>query len=89
MSKSATMKKAKSSVKSSKIGKMVYFFGGGKAEGKASMKNLLGGKGANLAEMAGHPSLKLPVPPASRLPPRSALTTGPTAAPIPRRFAPT
>ncbi len=27
------------------------------------MKNLLGGKGANLAEMAGHPSLKLPVPP--------------------------
>ena len=28
-----------------------------------SMKNLLGGKGANLAEMAGHPSLLLPVPP--------------------------
>ncbi|MEK7656879.1 MAG: PEP/pyruvate-binding domain-containing protein, partial [Elusimicrobiota bacterium] len=27
------------------------------------MKNLLGGKGANLAEMAGHPSLRLPVPP--------------------------
>jgi pyruvate,orthophosphate dikinase len=27
------------------------------------MKNLLGGKGANLAEMAGHPQLKLPVPP--------------------------
>ncbi|MEF3280078.1 MAG: pyruvate, phosphate dikinase [Elusimicrobiota bacterium] len=43
--------------------KMVYFFGGGKAEGKESMKNLLGGKGANLAEMAGHPSLRLPVPP--------------------------
>ncbi len=63
MPKSATMKKAKRSVKSVKIGKMVYFFGGGKAEGKESMKNLLGGKGANLAEMAGHPSLRLPVPP--------------------------
>ncbi|PIS47084.1 MAG: pyruvate, phosphate dikinase [Elusimicrobia bacterium CG08_land_8_20_14_0_20_51_18] len=45
------------------MSKMVYSFGGGKAEGKESMKNLLGGKGANLAEMAGHPSLKLPVPP--------------------------
>jgi pyruvate, orthophosphate dikinase len=43
--------------------KNVYFFGGGKADGDGSMKNLLGGKGANLAEMAGHPSLKLPVPP--------------------------
>jgi pyruvate,orthophosphate dikinase len=41
----------------------VYFFGGGKADGNESMKNLLGGKGANLAEMAGHPNLKLPVPP--------------------------
>jgi len=40
--------------------KMVYSFGGGKADGKAEMKNLLGGKGANLAEMA---SLGLPVPP--------------------------
>ena len=38
----------------------VYGFGGGKAEGKADMKNLLGGKGANLAEMA---NLGLPVPP--------------------------
>ncbi|MDD5496324.1 MAG: pyruvate, phosphate dikinase [Candidatus Omnitrophica bacterium] len=47
----------------SKKQKYVYFFGGGKAEGNESMKNLLGGKGANLAEMAGHPSLKLPVPP--------------------------
>ncbi len=37
----------------------VYFFGGGKAEGKAAMKNLLGGKGANLAEMS---SLGIPVP---------------------------
>jgi len=40
--------------------KFVYFFGGGKAEGKAAMKQLLGGKGANLAEMS---SLGLPVPP--------------------------
>ena len=43
--------------------KYVYFFGGGKADGNESMKNLLGGKGANLAEMAGHPELRLPVPP--------------------------
>ena len=40
--------------------KMVYFFGGGKGEGNAGMKNLLGGKGANLAEMA---KLGVPVPP--------------------------
>lgn len=43
--------------------KYVYFFGGGKGDGNESMKNLLGGKGANLAEMAGHPKLRLPVPP--------------------------
>jgi len=40
--------------------KYVYYFGGGKAEGNAEMKALLGGKGANLAEMV---NLKLPVPP--------------------------
>ncbi len=40
--------------------KWVYAFGGGNADGDTSMKNLLGGKGANLAEMA---SLGLPVPP--------------------------
>lgn len=40
--------------------KWVYSFGDGKAEGKADMRNLLGGKGANLAEMA---NLGLPVPP--------------------------
>jgi len=34
-----------------KVNKYVYPFGGGKAQGNASMKNLLGGKGANLAEM--------------------------------------
>ncbi|MEK7574221.1 MAG: pyruvate, phosphate dikinase [Patescibacteria group bacterium] len=42
---------------------MIYFFGEGKADGNESLKNLLGGKGANLAEMAGHKNLKLPVPP--------------------------
>jgi pyruvate,orthophosphate dikinase len=39
--------------------KNVYFFGAGKADGKADMKNLLGGKGANLAEMC---TLGIPVP---------------------------
>ncbi len=41
-------------------GKYVYSFGGGQADGQADMKNLLGGKGANLAEMS---NLGLPVPP--------------------------
>ena len=49
--------------KITKAEKYIYFFGGGKADGNESMKNLLGGKGANLAEMAGHPKLLLPVPP--------------------------
>jgi pyruvate,orthophosphate dikinase len=40
--------------------KYVYLFGGGETEGNSSMKNLLGGKGANLAEMS---SLGVPVPP--------------------------
>jgi pyruvate, orthophosphate dikinase len=44
------MKKAK---------KYVYFFGGGKADGRGDMKDLLGGKGAGLAEMT---NLKIPVP---------------------------
>jgi pyruvate,orthophosphate dikinase len=39
--------------------KYVYFFGGGKADGRADLKNLLGGKGANLAEMT---NIGLPVP---------------------------
>jgi pyruvate, orthophosphate dikinase len=41
-------------------GQWVYAFGGGKAEGRTNMRNLLGGKGAGLAEMA---HLGLPVPP--------------------------
>lgn len=40
--------------------KFVYFFAAGEAEGNASMKNILGGKGANLAEMT---QIGLPVPP--------------------------
>ncbi len=40
--------------------KSVYFFGDGRADGRADMKDLLGGKGANLAEMT---SLGIPVPP--------------------------
>ena len=40
--------------------KRVYIFGNGQAEGKADMKNLLGGKGANLAEMN---LIGIPVPP--------------------------
>jgi pyruvate,orthophosphate dikinase len=45
---------------SGKAGKMVYYFGQTKTEGDASMRDLLGGKGANLAEMT---SIGLPVPP--------------------------
>ena len=44
-----------------KVTKNVYYFGAGKAEGNGKMKEILGGKGANLAEMSGQ--LKLPVPP--------------------------
>ena len=40
--------------------KLVYLFGGGKADGTADMRNLLGGKGAGLAEMT---RLGIPVPP--------------------------
>src|SRR5947207_15416203 len=42
------------------MAKWVYSFGDGKAEGRAEMRDLLGGKGANLGEMC---SLALPVPP--------------------------
>ncbi|MBN1353066.1 MAG: pyruvate, phosphate dikinase [Candidatus Omnitrophica bacterium] len=50
----ANKKKAKA-----KKSRYVYFFGDGKADGKAVMKNLLGGKGANLAEMT---NMGIPVP---------------------------
>ena len=50
----------KSSARAAKSGKWVYTFGDGRAEGSAKLRNLLGGKGAGLAEMA---NLGLPVPP--------------------------
>lgn len=53
------MAKKPKSKSANKSKKMVYTFGNGKAEGKADMKNLLGGKGANLAEMA---NIGIPVP---------------------------
>jgi pyruvate, orthophosphate dikinase len=61
-SKSAASKPASDAVKS---GKWVFTFGDGKAEGKAGLRDLLGGKGANLAEMA---NLGLPVPPGFTIP---------------------
>ncbi len=51
--------KAKSGGSAEKAVRYVYYFGGKKADGKADMKNLLGGKGANLAEMV---NIGLPVP---------------------------
>src|SRR5215216_3980508 len=71
MASTKTSKKTSHSAKSKKTSrtkkanrsrqaKWVYTFGGGKAEGRADMRNLLGGKGAGLAEMA---NLGLPVPP--------------------------
>ncbi|MFZ5931231.1 MAG: pyruvate, phosphate dikinase [Pseudomonadota bacterium] len=48
------------SINTGATAKWVYTFGAGKAEGAAKLRNLLGGKGANLAEMS---SLGLPVPP--------------------------
>ncbi len=53
-------KPARGSSRSAKPAKMVYFFGSGEAEGRREMKPLLGGKGANLADMT---SIGLPVPP--------------------------
>ncbi len=60
--KSVVRKPATDAIKS---GKWVYTFGDGKAEGKAGLRDLLGGKGANLAEMA---NLGLPVPPGFTIP---------------------
>ncbi|MEO8320954.1 MAG: PEP/pyruvate-binding domain-containing protein, partial [Bradyrhizobium sp.] len=65
---SKVVKKAvvsKPAVDAIKSGKWVYTFGDGKAEGKAGLRDLLGGKGANLAEMA---NLGLPVPPGFTIP---------------------
>ncbi len=59
VSKKSSSKKADAARNGRAQRKYVYVFGGGKAEGEAGLKNLLGGKGANLAEMA---ALGLPVP---------------------------
>nr|MBP8256444.1 pyruvate, phosphate dikinase [Opitutaceae bacterium] len=58
--KSAQRGKAGAKAASSKNTKYVYTWGAGKADGNGTMKNLLGGKGANLAEMT---RIGLPVPP--------------------------
>src|SRR6185437_15708684 len=50
----------KSPPKTTKSNRRVYYFGDGKADGAGNMKPLLGGKGANLAEMT---RIGLPVPP--------------------------
>ncbi|MDP6775494.1 MAG: pyruvate, phosphate dikinase, partial [Candidatus Latescibacteria bacterium] len=52
-------KAKKAAKKAARKTKYVYFFGDGKADGAGEMKNLLGGKGANLAEMSG---IGIPVP---------------------------
>src|SRR5437588_12079145 len=56
----ATRKSSSATARRSAREKWVYSFGSGKAEGRAEMRDLLGGKGAGLAEMA---NLGLPVPP--------------------------
>jgi pyruvate,orthophosphate dikinase len=59
-SKARPKRPTRASSAAAKGRRYVYWFGGGRADGRADMKNLLGGKGANLAEMA---RLGLPVPP--------------------------
>src|SRR3989338_6934046 len=54
-----------------KVGQHIYFFGGGAAEGRADMKRVLGGKGANLAEMT---NLGIPVPPGFTITTEACLT---------------
>src|SRR4051812_30132181 len=58
--KSVSRRTSKSASRKSKTPQYVYNFGAGKADGDGSMKPLLGGKGANLAEMT---RIGLPVPP--------------------------
>jgi len=58
--KPAAAKPSRSVGGGARPGKWVYAFGDGRADGRSDMRNLLGGKGANLAEMA---NLGLPVPP--------------------------
>ena len=58
--KAAKPAAAEKAPRKAKPNKYVYFFGGGKADGDRTMRDLLGGKGANLAEMT---NAGLPVPP--------------------------
>ncbi len=58
--KKATKSGGSAKASDAKRAKYYYFFGAGRADGDASMRDLLGGKGANLAEMS---RAKLPVPP--------------------------
>ena len=58
--KSAARKPAKKASKASRGGKMIYSFGEKKCDGDGTMRDLLGGKGANLAQMT---KIGLPVPP--------------------------
>src|ERR1700719_5031758 len=60
VSRKVSRAKAKAASPKSKGARYVYNCGDGKADGDGSMKPLLGGKGANLAEMT---RIKLPVPP--------------------------
>ena len=60
MKKKTASKKAKAKSATPKRSKRIYFFGGGKAAGNGKMKDVLGGKGAGLAEMT---NAGLPVPP--------------------------
>src|SRR4029078_13007240 len=59
-SRAKISKNGAKAAKPAKSTKYVYTWGAGKADGNGSMKALLGGKGANLAEMT---RIKLPVPP--------------------------
>lgn len=53
-------KVARKAVKATKAGRMIYYFGKSKCDGDGTMRDLLGGKGANLAQMV---KIGLPVPP--------------------------
>ena len=61
--------------------KLIYCFGNGKAEGNATMRDLLGGKGAGLHEMT---RIGVPVPPGFTIPLRSAPTTTQISDSIPK-----
>src|ERR1700691_586231 len=65
-----------------KKGKLVYFFGDGRSDGDGRMKALLGGKGANLAEMT---RIGLPVPPGFPITTEASTWFTNTAKPFPKQ----